>query len=87
MMPGPRVMCTASKMISSVTPTSSAATPKLLIRAMVFTPTMLITVVKTTNPAASSSAFFAPSGVETTPMSAGPPTIWNFDEISGRTTW
>ena len=51
---GLRRMCAASRMISSVTPTSSAATPKLLIRAIVLTPTMLMTVVNTTRPAASS---------------------------------
>ena len=54
---------------------------------MVLTPTMLITVVNTTRPAASSSAFLAPSGVDTRPMSAGPPMIWNADEICGATTW
>ena len=84
---GLRRMCAASRMISSVTPTSSAATPKLLIRAIVLTPTMLMTVVNTTRPAASSSAFLAPSGVDTRPMSAGPPMIWNADEICGATTW
>ena len=84
---GLRRMCAASRMISSVTPTSSAATPKLLIRAMVLTPTMLMTVVNTTSPAASSSAFLAPSGVDTRPMSAWPPMISNADEICGATTW
>src|ERR1700758_4832998 len=65
-------MCAASRMISSVTPTSSAATPKLLIRAMVLTPTMLITVVNTTKPAASSRAFLAPPSVLTRPTLAAP---------------
>ena len=84
---GLRRMCTASRMISSETPTSSAATPKLLIRAIVLTPTMLMIVVNTTSPAASSSAFLAPSGVDTSPMSAGPPMISNAEEICGATTW
>ena len=80
-------MCAASRMISSVTPISSAATPKLLIRAMVLTPTMLMMVVNTTSAAASSSAFLAPPGVATCPMSALPPMISNADEICGATTW
>ena len=54
---------------------------------MVLTPTMLMMVVKTTRTEASSSAFLAPSGVATWPMSAGPPMISNLDEISGATTW
>ncbi len=87
MTPGPRRMCAASRMISSVTPTSSAKTPKLLIRAIVLTPTMLITVVNTTRPAASSSAFLAPSGVDTRPTSDGPPMISNADVICGATIW
>ena len=84
---GPRRMCAASRMISSVTPTSSAKTPKLLIRAIVLTPSMLMTVVNTTRPAASSKAFLAPSGVVVNPTSAGPPMISNADEICGATTW
>jgi hypothetical protein len=74
-------------MISSVTPARSAATPKLLIRAIVLTPTMLITVVNTTSTPASSSAFLAPSGVATCPMSDLPPMISNAEEICGATTW
>jgi hypothetical protein len=84
---GPRRMCTASKMISSDTPTSSAATPKLLIRAITLTPTMLIMVVNMTSTAASSSAFLAPPGVDTRPMSALLPMISNAEEICGATTW
>ena len=74
-------------MISSVTPTSSATTPKLLIRAISLTPIMLMMVVKTTRPAASSSAFLAPSGVVARPMSAGPPMNSKNAEICGSTTW
>lgn len=87
MTPGPRRMCAASRMISSVTPISSAATPKLLIRAMTLTPTMLMMVVNTTRTAASSSAFLAPPGVATWPMSALVPMISNAAEICGATTW
>ena len=80
-------MCAASRMISSETPISSAMTPKLLIRAISLTPIMLMMVVKTTRPAASSRAFLAPSGVATWPMSAGPPMNSKNDEICGSTTW
>jgi hypothetical protein len=73
-------------MMSSKTPADSVTTPILLIRAMVFTPIMLIAVVNTINPAASSSAFLAPLGVATWPISDGPPMTWNVDEICGRTT-
>ncbi len=50
----------SSRMISSVEPTSSAATPMLLIRAISLTPSMLIVVVITTRIAPSNSAFCAP---------------------------
>ena len=74
-------------MISSETPISSTMTPKLLIRAISLTPIMLMMVVKTTSIEASSSAFFAPAGVATWPMSAGPPMNSKKAEICGSTTW
>src|ERR1700690_1797793 len=83
MTPGPRRMCTASKMMSTVTPHSSAMTPKLLIRAITLTPIMLMMVVNTTRPAASSRAFLAPPGVATSPMSALVPMISKAAEKGG----
>ena len=58
-------------MISSVEPTSSAATPTLLIRAISLTPSMLIVVVITTRIAPSSSAFCAPRLVRNVPGVGG----------------
>ena len=63
----------SSRMISSVEPTSSAATPMLLIRAISLTPSMLIVVVITTRIAPSNSAFCAPRLVRNVPASAEPP--------------
>ena len=74
-------------MISTETPHSSARTPKLLIRAISLTPIMLMMVVNTTRPAASSRAFLAPPGVATWPMSDLLPMISKAAEICGATTW
>ncbi len=73
-------------MTSSEAPISSASTPKLLIRDMILTPSMLITVPKTIRIAPSSSAFWAPPLVAYVPASATLPTIWNLVETCGSTT-
>ena len=76
----------SSRMISSVEPTSSAATPMLLMRAISLTPSMLIVVVITTRIAPSSSAFCAPPLVRYVPASAELPRNCNLVVIWGSTT-
>ena len=61
--PGPRWKWKISRMTRIEAPISSAITPKLLIRAMTLTPSMLTTVAKMTRIAPRISAFLAPSGV------------------------
>ena len=60
---GPRWKWKISRMTRIVEPISSTITPKLLIRAMILTPSMLMIVAKTTRIAPRMSAFLAPSGV------------------------
>ncbi len=73
-------------MISSVEPTSSAATPTLLIRDISLTPSMLIVVVIAIRIAPSSSAFCAPALVRYVPASAELPKNWSLVVICGSTT-
>ena len=74
-------------MISRDTPSSSTATPKLLIFAISLTPMMLMIVANTTSPSARMMAFCAPPGVDVRPASSVPPTSWNAVETCGRMIW